>query len=60
MTDIGVWGDRLGRRPTGFDATAKINRKDSGVTWNKALELGGGVVGDHAQLEHDVQAIKKS
>jgi hypothetical protein len=60
MSHIGVWGDRRGRHPTGFDATAKINCKDSGVTWNKTLELGGGVVGDHAKVELEVQAIEKS
>jgi polyisoprenoid-binding protein YceI len=43
----------------GATATAKINRKDFGLTWNKALEAGGVVVGDEITLELEVELAKK-
>src|SRR5450432_4252882 len=35
-----------GKVSRGVSATTKINRKDFGLTWNKALESGGVLVGD--------------
>ena len=60
MTYLGVWGDPRGGTRAGFEGTAKVNRKDWGVNWYKALEAGGVLVGGHIKLELDVQAIKKS
>ncbi len=34
----------------GFEATAKINRKDFGLTWNKTLDAGGVAVGDEVTI----------
>jgi polyisoprenoid-binding protein YceI len=39
-------------------ATTKINRKDFGVVWNKALEAGGVVVGDEVNITLEVEMIK--
>lgn len=36
-------------------ATGKLNRKDFGLNWNKALEAGGVVVGDEVQLTVDLE-----
>ena len=33
-----------------FEATTKINRKDFGLDWNKALEAGGVLVGDEIRI----------
>ena len=52
MTD--PWGNT--RR--GATATTKINRKDYGLTWNKALEAGGVVVGDEIRISLEVEMIK--
>lgn len=41
-------------------ATTKINRKDFELTWNKALEAGGVLVGDEIQIELEVQFIKQA
>ncbi|HSY20711.1 MAG TPA: YceI family protein [Polyangiaceae bacterium] len=38
--------DMRGNRRIGATATAKIKRSEFGMTWNKALEAGGVVVGD--------------
>jgi len=43
----------------GASATTKINRSDFGLTWNKALETGGVMVGDEVAISIDVEAIKK-
>ena len=39
-------------------ATAKINRKDFGLTWNAALETGGVLVGDEVTITLEVQFVK--
>ena len=44
----------------GASATAKINRKDFGLTWNKALEAGGVVVGDEISIQLEVEFTKKA
>lgn len=43
----------------GTTATTKINRKDFGLTWNKALETGGVVVGDDVFITLEVEMIKE-
>lgn len=40
----------------GFEATARLNRKDFGLGWNQALESGGVLVGDEITLDFEIQA----
>ncbi len=42
----------------GGHATTKINRQDFGVSWNKALEGGGAVVGNEVSITIEVEATK--
>jgi polyisoprenoid-binding protein YceI len=49
--------DPRGNRRIAYEAHAKINRKDFGLTWNMALETGGVVVGDEVRIELNVEAI---
>ncbi len=42
--------DPWGNTKLGFEATGKLNRKDFGLTWNKALETGGVVVGEEVAI----------
>jgi polyisoprenoid-binding protein YceI len=42
--------DPWGNQRAGFQLEGKIDRKDFGLTWNKALETGGLVVGDEVKL----------
>ncbi|MEI6397998.1 MAG: YceI family protein, partial [Pseudomonadota bacterium] len=42
--------DPWGKTKRGFTATTKVNRKDFGVSWNKALDGGGVVVGDEVKI----------
>ncbi len=51
--------DPWGGTHRGATATAKINRKDFGLGWNKALETGGVVVGDEVTLELEIDIVKK-
>jgi polyisoprenoid-binding protein YceI len=51
--------DPWGNLRRGATATATINRKDFGLTWNKLLETGGAVVGDEVKISLDVELIKK-
>jgi polyisoprenoid-binding protein YceI len=51
--------DPWGNTRVGGTATTKINRKDFGLTWNKALETGGVMVGDEVEITIDVEIYKK-
>lgn len=44
---------------SGTVATAVINRKDFGVSWNKAIDQGGWVVGDEVNVELLLELSKK-
>lgn len=54
---LGAATDPWGNQRAGFEATGKINRKDFGLTWNKALETGGMVVGDELEIGLEVESI---
>lgn len=43
----------------GATGTAKINRKDFGLTWNRTLETGGVVVGEDVDIFIEIELIKK-
>jgi polyisoprenoid-binding protein YceI len=43
----------------GATGTAKINRKDFGLTWNRVLETGGVVVGEDVDISVEIELIKK-
>jgi polyisoprenoid-binding protein YceI len=42
----------------GAVASTKINRKDFGLAWNKALETGGVAVGDEITINLEIEMIK--
>ncbi len=61
--DVAVGGmakDPWGNERAAFNATAKINRKDFGLVWNKVIETGALVVGDDVTITLEVEGIKKS
>lgn len=47
--------DPFGRTVRGVSATTKIDRRDFGLTWNKALEAGGVMVGDEVRISLDLE-----
>ncbi len=51
--------DPWGNIRRGVTATTKINRKDFGLIWNKALETGGVAVGEEVTITLEIEMIKK-
>lgn len=51
--------DPWGMERIGALATATINRKDFGVTWNKTLDNGGLLVGEEVKIIIDAELLKK-
>lgn len=51
-------GDK-GRDRIGFDVSAKINRLDYGVKYNRAVEGGGTLLGDEVTITVTVAAVKQ-
>ncbi len=49
----------MGNTRVGASATTKIKRGDFGLTWNKALEAGGVLVGEEVAISIDIEAVKK-
>jgi polyisoprenoid-binding protein YceI len=60
VIDEGRVRDPWGGERAGFHATAVLNRKEFGLTWNLALEAGGVVVGDEVKLSIEVELVKKN
>jgi polyisoprenoid-binding protein YceI len=56
---LGAATDPWGNNRAGFEATGKINRTDFGLTWNKALETGGVVVGEELEIGLEVESVMK-
>jgi polyisoprenoid-binding protein YceI len=54
----GVTKDPWGNTRAGFTAEGKVNRKDFGMVWNKALDSGGLVVGDEVSIKLEIECIK--
>jgi polyisoprenoid-binding protein YceI len=51
--------DPWGNIKRGATATARINRKDFGLTWNAAIESGGVMVGDEVTIVLEIELLKK-
>lgn len=51
--------DPWGMTRRGLSATAKINRKDFGLTWSKTLETGGLVVGNTIKINLEIEMVQK-
>ena len=49
--------DPWGNKRVGLELTGKINRKDYGLNWNKALEASGVVVGETVKLNIELEGI---
>lgn len=52
-TATDAWGNHI----LAFSATSKINRKDFGIKWNKALDKGGWTVGDDVIINIEGEAM---
>ena len=54
----GISADPWGGTRAGFEATAELNRKDFGLSWNVGLEGGGVLVGEKVKIVLDVQLVQ--
>ncbi len=52
---MGAINDGMGNDKVAFTASAKINRKDFGLAWNKAIEAGP-IVGDELTISIKIEA----
>ena len=59
ITVKGPITDPWGKTRIAFAATTTLNRKDYGLTWNKALEAGGLMVGEDVTIEIKAEAVKQ-
>lgn len=53
---VNPWGQEV----IGFTATTEINREEFGITWNRALEAGGVLVGPKVRIEIAAEAKRES
>jgi len=51
---LGASGSKIG-----FEATTTINRMDYGVSWNRAVEGGGAMLGDDVEISISIEANKQ-
>jgi polyisoprenoid-binding protein YceI len=58
MTLSGPVTDPWGNVKIGLEGSAKVDRKDYGLVWNKTLDGGGVVVGDDVTLTISIEAGK--
>lgn len=57
VTETGEGVDPWGGRRIGYSASGVIDRRDFGLEWNQALEMGGVLVGNEVKLIIDAQAV---
>lgn len=60
VEEAGRATDPWGNTRAVFSAKTSVSRKEFGLTWNQALETGGVMVGDHIEIEIDVEAVKQA
>jgi len=51
--------DPWGNAKRGVSATAKVNRKEFGITWNAAMDGGGLVVGEVVEVSIEAELVRK-
>lgn len=54
-----AYRDPWGKTRRGASATAAINRRDFGLTWNKVIEAGGVLVGDEVKIMLEMEFVRK-
>jgi polyisoprenoid-binding protein YceI len=44
----------------GFESSFTINRLDYGVTWNRAIEGGGSILGDDVNVNLRIEGVRQA
>ena len=55
---VGVHRDADGALRAGFEGTRRVNRRDWGLEWQRALDTGGVLVSEKITLEFEISAVK--
>lgn len=58
VTYLGTARDPWGNDKAGFETAATLDRKDYGITWNKAVDNGGVILGDDVKIAINLEANK--
>lgn len=59
FTILGKIKDPWGNTRIGLEAELKVDRRDWGLTYSKALDSGGLIVGNEIKIDLNVEAVKK-
>ena len=62
VLDVEVLGqakDPWGNERAAFSATASIDRREFGLTWNQVLETGGVMVGERIDIAIEIEAVRQ-
>lgn len=59
VTFLGFAKDPWGNERASFEITTKLNRKDWGLNWNKALDAGGFMLSDDVDVTISLETVKK-
>jgi polyisoprenoid-binding protein YceI len=59
VTYLGEATDPWGGTRAGYQLSTTLNRKDYGISWNKALDNGGLILGDEVEISIDLEVVKK-
>jgi polyisoprenoid-binding protein YceI len=59
VTFLGFAKDPWGKERAGFELETKLNRKDYGLNWNKALDQGGFLLADDVKISIAIEAVKQ-
>ena len=60
VTFLGVVKDPRGTERAGFELSTKLNRKDYGINWNKALDNGSFMLSDDVDVTISLETVKKA
>jgi polyisoprenoid-binding protein YceI len=56
---VGTMPGPRGKRRAGFEASTTINRLDYGITWNRAVEGGGVLLGDEVKVTAVIAMVEQ-
>jgi polyisoprenoid-binding protein YceI len=59
VTWLGEAKDPWGAVKAGFETSVTLNRKDYGISWNKALDAGGLVLGEDVEIEINLEVERE-
>jgi polyisoprenoid-binding protein YceI len=60
VTFLGFMKNMRGVEAAGFETAVTLNRKDFGITWNRALDAGGVLLGDEVYVSINLETRKEA